>query len=236
MPNSRKRQTTMEDSETRKMFEEILKEIKEMKSQHEKTQEETKKDIKELKNEIQILKQDLLTKTIELDRTLYLVEEKNRSELNGLEKRIQILEEKEEKRIKREKKNNVIIKTKEIESTNHAHIREATKKILKSIGASDSFSEAQYVGQDAAGKSIIRVQMPKFFDKIDILKKKSKLKGKDTFIESDLTKQERDIQAAIRKKAKEEREKGNTVKIGYQKLQINGQWENWALPREGENV
>ena len=60
-----------------------------------------------------------------------------------------------------------------------------------------------------------------------ILQNKNKLKGKEIYIENDLTKQEREIQAAIRQKAKEERNKGNEVKIGYLKLRINGKWEHW---------
>ena len=51
-----------------------------------------------------------------------------------------------------------------------------------------------------------------------------------TFINNDMTKIE--IQKAPRSRAKEKREKGNTAKVGYQKILINDQWVNWpALPR-----
>ncbi|KAJ4427157.1 hypothetical protein ANN_24773 [Periplaneta americana] len=59
-----------------------------------------------------------------------------------------------------------------------------------------------------------------------IMRNERKLQGKDCYIE-DMSRKEREIQAAIRRGAKEEREKGHEVKLGYQKIQINGKWENW---------
>ncbi|KAJ8912534.1 hypothetical protein NQ315_014478, partial [Exocentrus adspersus] len=43
----------------------------------------------------------------------------------------------------------------------------------------------------------------------------------------DLTKEERKIQKTIREKAKQEKEKGNDVKVGYQKLVVNGKVWKW---------
>lgn len=59
------------------------------------------------------------------------------------------------------------------------------------------------------------------------MKNKHKLKGQECYIDDDMTNKEREIQAVLRKRAREEREKGNTVKVGYQKIMINNQWENW---------
>jgi hypothetical protein len=42
-----------------------------------------------------------------------------------------------------------------------------------------------------------------------------------------MTLNEREIQAELRKLAREEKEKRNSVKVGYQKLQINGNWVKW---------
>ena len=60
------------------------------------------------------------------------------------------------------------------------------------------------------------------------MRNKRKLTGRECYIEDDMTKQEREIQAAIRKRAREERVKCHEVKVGYQKIQINGKWENWT--------
>lgn len=56
------------------------------------------------------------------------------------------------------------------------------------------------------------------------MKNKRRLEGTDCYIENDLTKEERGIQTELRKRAREEVSKGHTVKIGYKKIQINGQW------------
>ena len=54
------------------------------------------------------------------------------------------------------------------------------------------------------------------------MKNKSNLHGEDTIIDNDMTRIEREIQKAIRSHAKEGREKGNTAKVGYQKILTNG--------------
>ena len=77
-----------------------------------------------------------------------------------------------------------------------------------------------------------RVELNTLDDKINVMKNKSKLMGQDCFIDSDMTKRERDIQQLLRKRAREEREKGNTVKVGYQKIMINNQWVKWEAPSQ----
>ena len=53
-----------------------------------------------------------------------------------------------------------------------------------------------------------------------------------TFIGNNMAKIEIEIQKALRSRAKEERDKGNTAKVDYQKIQINNQMINWpALPQ-----
>lgn len=60
-----------------------------------------------------------------------------------------------------------------------------------------------------------------------VMENKSKLKGGRIFIENDLTWQERKIQEKINIWAKEEREKGKEVKIGYARVRIGGVWRKW---------
>lgn len=42
-----------------------------------------------------------------------------------------------------------------------------------------------------------------------------------------MTKEERQMQKIIREKAKEQRNGGKDVKIGFGKLRINGIWKKW---------
>jgi hypothetical protein len=55
--------------------------------------------------------------------------------------------------------------------------------------------------------------------KNNIMLNKSKLK--------DLTNEEREIQKKSREVAREERDRGKRVKIGYRKIHINGEWFIW---------
>jgi hypothetical protein len=64
--------------------------------------------------------------------------------------------------------------------------------------------------------------------KKNMMLNKSKLKerkGEKMYIDDDLTNEERKTQKKLRKVAREERYRGKRVKIGYRKIQINGEWE-----------
>jgi hypothetical protein len=59
---------------------------------------------------------------------------------------------------------------------------------------------------------------------------KSKLKerkGERMYIEDDLTNEGRKTQKKLREVAREEKNRGKRVKIGYRKRQINGEWFIW---------
>lgn len=56
---------------------------------------------------------------------------------------------------------------------------------------------------------------------------KSKLKGEQYYIENDLTWEERKLQERIGKWAKEQREKGEVIKIGRGKVRIKEKWIFW---------
>jgi hypothetical protein len=79
--------------------------------------------------------------------------------------------------------------------------------------------------RDWKGRNMILVKMENFDEELKILRNKRKLGRKDCNIENDMTKEERQTQAAISRRAREERAKGHTIKIGFQKIQINRKWE-----------
>jgi hypothetical protein len=59
---------------------------------------------------------------------------------------------------------------------------------------------------------------------------KSKLKerkGEKMYIHDDLTNEERKTQKKLREVAREEGDRGKRVKIGYRKIQVNGEWFIW---------
>jgi hypothetical protein len=46
-------------------------------------------------------------------------------------------------------------------------------------------------------------------------------------VDDDLKNEERKTQTRLREVAREERNRGTRVKIGYRKIQINGEWFTW---------
>lgn len=62
---------------------------------------------------------------------------------------------------------------------------------------------------------------------MEVMGNKKKLKGSKVYIENDLTKEERRIQAEIRKVAQEERKKGKKAVARYNKLLVNDQVWIW---------
>jgi type II secretory pathway predicted ATPase ExeA len=66
--------------------------------------------------------------------------------------------------------------------------------------------------------------------KKNIMLNKSKLKerkGERMYIDDDLTNEERKTLKKLTEVAREERDRGKMVKIGYRKIQINGEWFIW---------
>ena len=227
--------------ETNKLLSEILLELKEIKKENENLRAElkeireenkemcktTKQEITNIKSELESLKQMIATETENMDVKLLNFEKHNKQQFKGLEHRMKVLEENEERKQKQEKRNNIILKDLTKKAKEEVNAAELASNTLKEINVNKMFSEAYCIGRDKQERDIIRVKFNNFDDKMLALKNKYKLKGKEIFIDNDLTSQEREIQAAIRLKAREERDKGHEVKIGHLKMQINGKWEYW---------
>ena len=94
----------------------------------------------------------------------------------------------------------------------------------RTIGVTVSIKEVRNIGNGCL------VQLNNRTDKQMIMKNKHKLKNtKDsgTYINDDMSREERKIQAKIRERAKTERTSGKEVKIGFQKIIINGSVWRW---------
>ena len=151
------------------------------------------------------------------------MEEENK-ELKGkvkiLEEKIKLLEEKEEFKEKKNKKNNIIISEK-IEARfkeDKQLMKKHMEKHFKNLTNEEVIVEdTEFIMTNAQGLGIVRAEIKTFQQKLWIMKNKYKLAryAKKIYIEDDLTKEERKIQSELRKKGKEEKEKGNKVKVGY---------------------
>ena len=215
------------NSNIEKMLSSILSELKTLKQQNEENRKETKKDISELKMEIKGLDKRIEEKCCHLESKIGNIENTFHEKINHLTGELTRLQETEERRQRKERKNNIVIKSKEFGDRTESDQNEKVKKILQEIESDVEFSKTTFIGKNTMGMGLVRVELNNLEDKIKIMKNKNKLKGQDRYIDDDMTRQEREIQSALRKRAREEKEKGNEAKVGYQKLLINNNWVNW---------
>jgi hypothetical protein len=81
------------------------------------------------------------------------------------------------------------------------------------------------------------VKIESWEQKKNIMLNKSELKERKDermYIDDDLTNEERKTQKKLREVAREERDRGKRVKIGYRKIQINREWFIWDERGETE--
>jgi hypothetical protein len=96
----------------------------------------------------------------------------------------------------------------------------------REIGVKVNVKEAFKINKDKR----MLAKIESWEQKKNIMLNKTKLKEKKDermYIDDDLTKEERETQKKLRELAREERDRGKRVKIGYRKIQINGEWFRW---------
>ena len=182
---------------------------------------ENKDELKELREQNEKLKQQNEAMNLELTRM-----RKRLEDLDVVEQKIELLE-------KDKKKNNIVISGLKIESTTNQNLKQKLNEFLRDhLQVTDKINNAQKINEH-----MYVAELNCFDTKMKILKNKGKidyLKENKIFINTDLTKKEIKIQSKIREIAKEERNKGNRIKIGYKKLTING--KEWKWDKNENNV
>lgn len=206
-----------------RMLAELRKDIKEditkLKMEIKEDMREIKEDLKGMKAEINQNREDMERVREEMDRTRAQWE----GEREGLVNRLRMAEKKIEKAEKDKIRNNLFITGVEMDTGSEEALREAMEKMMeKELGIEARVGKAYAVGQ----KGFI-VEMRNWGDKLKILREKRKLRGGKIFIDAELTHREREIQRRLREMAREERNKGAMVRVGYQKMEINGKTVNW---------
>ncbi|KAH0808723.1 hypothetical protein GEV33_014068 [Tenebrio molitor] len=141
-------------------------------------------------------------------------EEKGQLEKADWMERMKMIEEKMEQRENKEKKNNVIITGTEAISGNLE--RGVEEWLQREIGVKVNVKEAFKINKD----------------KMMLAKIESWEQKKNIMLNDDLTKEKRQTQKKLRELAREERDRGKRVKIGYRKIQINGEWFRWDERQE----
>lgn len=134
--------------------------------------------------------------------------------------------------IERDKRrNNIVVQGVTINDTKPEVLVERMKDFIEGhVGVKVSVKNARKLGNKTC-----LVELENRKDKMEVMKSKSKLrqhKDVEVYINDDMTKVEREIQGKIRKVAQQERERGKRVKIGYQKIIIDGQQYRWNREEE----
>lgn len=81
------------------------------------------------------------------------------------------------------------------------------------------------VGKREDNKIVI-AKVKTFEGKLEVMT--NKLGRKKIYVENDLTVEKRRIQAIIKERAKDEKQRGKKTRVGYQKLNINGKEFRWG--------
>lgn len=152
-------------------------------------------------------------------------EERMTNKNKELKRKVEVLERRCEAAEKREKKKNIIIKG---ASGRKESVEEVVKDVFKEMGCVGYEKRIEDMFEIGKGKEkAILVKMERYEDKRKLLEKRTNLKGSRIFVDDDLTIKERMRQKKIRAWAKNEREKGATVKIGYNRAFKNGTEYVW---------
>lgn len=183
------------------MIKELMKDTKEIRADQKNYQEE----LKQIRRENGKLKEE---------------NENIRKEANVMKTRIERLE-------KDRIKNNIIVTGMQWESKDRKKLKDEVESFIKEkIGNQVRIKDALRIGPRT-----YKVEMENMFEKIEVMRNKGRLKELEQkiFIDSELTKNELEIQRKIRQVTEGEKQKGKKVKIGYRKAVIDGkewQWEN----------
>lgn len=140
------------------------------------------------------------------------------SKVSISEREIKIMKRVVSERDRRDRENNVVIKGWRCQEKD---LRAGVEKFFKEKIDFNGEVEAVW---SSGGVIVARVGRE---EKIEIMKRKSKLVGTRIFIENDLSYEERKRQEEIHKWVKEMREKGFKVKTGQGRVMIEENWYRW---------
>lgn len=193
------------------MMQNITAEIKEIRAE----QKDYRKDIRELRKKLE--------ETNQTNREIQKENEEIKEELRITKNRVEYLE-------KEQKAKNVIVQGLEIDTSDPGVLKEVmTAFMCKELNIEVKIDEAFKLGNKMC---LIKTASKDEKNKIMQNKNKLRLRGQDPiYINNDLTREEMRIQLEIRKRAREERAKGNQTKVGYQRITIQGQLWKWNKDR-----
>jgi hypothetical protein len=222
---------TLSMEEIRAMLEDFRKDFKEDMAQ---LKLEIKGEVTEIKGDIKEMKAEIRKNSDEMKcikEQIIRMKEEWREEKCELLYKIQQSEQRIEKLEKDKIRNNLVITGISMDVNDEAKLKQAAVNLFR-----EEFKEEVKIRRAfKIGQAKCIVELEEWSDKLKILKTKGGLRGKDIFIDAELTRNEREIQKKIRDQARNEKGKGSNVKVGYQKLIVDGKVMKWNLT-EGKLV
>lgn len=200
---------------------------KEKEKIREKERQEDRETIAGLKQRIEQLerKEQAYVQSGELERK---IEDRIQATTNKEIDRTGRIEKLLEKQERIERKNNIVLRG--IEISGEINKEKIGQLFRQKLGVN---RQPVWV---KVNNNIIVIKMRNWEEKLEVMSHKKQLKGSTIFLDNDLTKEEREIQRKIWQVAKGEREKGKDVKIGHQKIRIDGKWVYWQEQAGREQV
>jgi len=111
---------------------------------------------------------------------------------------------------------------KELKGKEKKNLIEIAKKFLEEkFEVKEGIKEAQIAGGE--GKEMVIIQMDSWERKEEIMRGKKKLGSRKFYIDNDLTQKQRGVQMKLREIAREKRADERKGRIGYRKIEIEGQ-------------
>lgn len=226
-----------------KSLEALQREVRELKREREldrkariEVERQWEKERIEWQNEIRGLRERLNKveergsedRTDEVERKLRVVEQKIEEKMaNGAEG----LEEQDRNNLKRiierqdklDRKNNIVINGLIGEDKNMS--QEVEELMRSKLEVELETKWIRIVGRQ--GNKIVIVGLRSWEDKLAIMRNKHKLRNSNVFINDDLSKGDRERQGRIREAAREQIRQGRDVKVGYNRIRIDGVWKKW---------
>lgn len=219
-PRDEQKTSRGDEEQTKDLIKQILDEVIQMREEN----RECNRKIDKLQEEVRELKAEIKSahqKVKEMEDNMQGEIEQLNVEVKMTQQRMESVEDRLEKYDKDNKKKNIVIRGLKIEETESNEIKENIESFIKK----NIQVNARVVSVHKIGEEMWVAQMNSFENKIEVMKNKKKLRGykkAKVYVDSDLTVNERETQKKIIDIAKMERQKGRKVRIGYNRINIDG--------------
>lgn len=205
-------------------MERLFKEMENMRNQMERMRESIKESLEE---KLEKIRNELEEERRRREEERKKEREEWKREKEKLEQRMEELERINERRERENRKKNIVIKG---VSWGRDKVEEEVSRFVKEKLKAEVTVERAYKIRMKENKETIIASLGSWDQKREVMNRKREL-TQGIWIEDDLTKEERGIQMKLRERAREEREKGNKVKVGYMKLFIGDRVFRWNEKR-----